>query len=526
METDLPDKAEVGRLKACINDLTSLLALPAIWAGHEPHQIVAALLDVLMAVLRLDAARAEIKDPAGGAPINLTRPVQTENPNAKQVLIDQAINNRLSQELRGSYFVSEQAANDLSIIFLRLGWQNEFGWICAASDRADFPTEIDKLLLSVSTNQAAIALQEARLWAEQRRVARELDEKVAERTRELQELKDQLQRENVMLREQVDEACMFEEIVGTAPVLRSVLSRVAKVAPTDCTVLITGETGTGKELIARAIHKRSTRSVRAFVKVNCAAIPVSLIASELFGHEKGAFTGALQRRLGRFELAQGGTLFLDEIGELPAEVQVSFLRVLQEREFERVGGTQAIRADVRVIAATNRDLKTAVSKGLFRQDLYYRLNVFPLEMPSLRERPEDIALLTEYFIQRYAQKLGKAISGISKKTLEQFRSYSWPGNIRELQNVIERSLIVCETKTFSVDENWLNHESIERAIVSNPPGQRLADSERASIEAALAETGGRVAGKSGAAAILGLPASTLESKIRSLRINKYAFKTG
>ncbi|MBV8213980.1 MAG: sigma-54-dependent Fis family transcriptional regulator [Verrucomicrobia bacterium] len=479
-----------------------------------------------MAVLRLDSARAEIKDPASGAPITMTRPVRTENPDARQVLVDKAINNWLNQELRGSYLVSKQATGDLSIIFLGLGWQNELGWICAASDRADFPTEIDRLLLSVSTNQAAIALQEARLWSEQKRVARELDEKVAERTQELQELKDQLQRENVMLREQVDEACMFEEIVGTAPVLRSVLSRVAKVAPTDCTVMITGETGTGKELIARAMHKRSTRSVRAFVKVNCAAIPVSLIASELFGHEKGAFTGALQRRLGRFELAQGGTLFLDEIGELPAEVQVSLLRVLQEREFERVGGTQVIQADVRVIAATNRDLKTAVSKGLFRQDLYYRLNVFPIEMPSLRERPEDIALLTEYFIQRYAQKLGKAISGISKKTLDQFRSYSWPGNIRELQNVIERSLILCEKETFSVDENWLNHESVESAIASKPLGQRLVADERASIEAALAKTTGRVAGKSGAAAILGVPASTLESRIRSLRINKYLFKTG
>jgi transcriptional regulator with GAF, ATPase, and Fis domain len=526
VETNPRNKAEVGRLRACINDLTSLLTLPAIWEGHEPEQIVAALLDVLMAVLRLDAARAEVKDPAGGAPISLTRLVRTENPNARQVLIDPAINNWLNEEVRGSYVVSKQSASDLSIVFLRLGWQNELGWICAASDRADFPTDIDRLLLSVAMDQAAIALQEARLWSEQRRVVRELDEKVAERTRELQELKDQLQRENVMLREQVDEACMFEEIVGTAPALRSVLSRVAKVAPTDCTVLITGETGTGKELIARAIHKRSTRSVRAFVKVNCAAIPVSLIASELFGHEKGAFTGALQRRLGRFELAQGGTLFLDEIGELPAEVQVSLLRVLQEREFERVGGTQAIRADVRVITATNRDLKTAVSKGWFRQDLYYRLNVFPIEMPSLRERPEDIALLTEYFIQRYAQKLGKTISGIRKKTLDQFRSYSWPGNIRELQNVIERSLILCERETFSVDENWLNHESVERAIASNPLGQRLVDDERASIEAALAETGGRVAGKSGAAARLGVPASTLESKIRSLRINKYVFKRG
>jgi transcriptional regulator with GAF, ATPase, and Fis domain len=316
---------------------------------------------------------------------------------------------------------------------------------------------------------------------------------------------------------------MFEELVGTAPVLRLVLSRVAKVAPTDCTVLITGETGTGKELIARAIHKRSAHT---FVKVNCAAIPPSLIASELFGHEKGAFTGALQRRLGRFELAQGGTLFLDEVGELPAETQISLLRVLQEHEFERVGGMQSIKADVRLIAATNRDLTSAVSKGVFRCDLFYRLNVFPIELPSLRARSEDIALITEYFIRRYAQKLGKKVSGISKKTLDQFQSYSWPGNIRELQNVIERSLILCETESFCVDENWLTSEFFEGDSTNGSLSQRLTTDERALIEAALAETQGRVSGRSGAAAKLGLPASTLESKIRSLGINKYAFKPG
>jgi formate hydrogenlyase transcriptional activator len=363
------------------------------------------------------------------------------------------------------------------------------------------------------------------LLSEQKRIASKLDEKVAERTRELQVLKDELQRENVVLREQVDEASMFEEIVGTAPVLQLVLSRVAKVAPTDSTVLITGETGTGKELIARAIHKRSPRSAHAFVKVNCAAIPLSLISSELFGHEKGAFTGALQRRLGRFELAQGGTLFLDEVGELPAETQISLLRVLQEHEFERVGGTQSIPADVRAIAATNRDLKAAVSEGAFRSDLFYRLNVFPIEMPSLRARSEDIALLTEYFIQRYAQKLGKKISSISKKTLDQFRSYSWPGNIRELQNVIERSLILCDTENFSVDQNWLTRESFENETANDSLGQRLATGEKALIEAALAEARGRVSGRAGAAVKLGLPASTLESKIRSLKINKHAFRT-
>jgi len=516
---------EVRRLKACINDLTSLLALPAMWTGREPHWIVTALLDVLMSVLRLDAVYAEVKNPVDGALIRMVRPVPCENPTEGQMEIKQVLNNWLKEDFRTPSPVSKPWTRDVSIVPLPLGLQNELGWIVAASRRADFPSETERLLLNVATKQAAIGLQEARLLSEQKRVATELDEKVAERTRELQDLKDQLQRENVVLREQVDEASMFEEIVGTAPVLQSVLLRVAKVAPTDSTVLITGETGTGKELIARVIHKRSARSGHAFVKVNCAAIPLSLISSELFGHEKGAFTGALQRRLGRFELAQGGTLFLDEVGELPAEIQISLLRVLQEHEFERVGGTEVIPADVRLIAATNRDLKTTVSKGVFRSDLFYRLNVFPIEMPSLRARSEDIALLTEYFIQRYAHKLGKKISGIRKKTLDQFRSYSWPGNIRELQNVIERSLILCETETFSVDENWLTRESIESEIANGSLGQRLTTDERALIEAALAETRGRVSGRSGAAAKLGVPASTLESKIRSLKINKHLFKT-
>src|SRR5437899_7289699 len=248
---------------------------------------------------------------------------------------------------------------------------------------------------------------------------------------------------------------MFEEIVGTSPALKAALSRVIKVAATDSTVLITGETGTGKELVARAIHRRSSRASRAFVSVNCAAIPRDLIASELFGHEKGAFTGASQQRLGRFELANGGTLFLDEVGELPAETQIALLRVLQEHEFERVGGSRRIRADVRVITATNRDLQAAISAGSFRSDLFYRLQVFPIEIPALRERKEDIRLLAEYFIDRYARKAGKNVRRVNKKTLELLQSYPWPGNIRELQNVIERSVILCETETFSIDENWL-----------------------------------------------------------------------
>jgi PAS domain S-box-containing protein len=341
---------------------------------------------------------------------------------------------------------------------------------------------------------------------------------------EIKKLRDQLYKENIALREEVDKSSMFEEIVGESPALQAVLALVARVASTDSTVLIAGETGTGKELIARAIHKRSPRSSRAFVSVNCAAIPASLIASELFGHEKGAFTGALQRRLGRFELAEGGTIFLDEIGELPAETQVALLRILQEREFERIGGSRPIRADIRVITATNRDLETAVTAGDFRKDLFYRLNVFPIEIPPLRERKEDIPTLVEYFIHRYSAKAGKKMRTIEKGTMELLRSYSWPGNIRELQNVIERSVILCETDTFSVDPSWLSLESSSVRYGTRLFIKMSGAQEKEIIENALAAAGGRVSGPSGAAAQLGMPASTLESKIRSLKINKFRFK--
>jgi PAS domain S-box-containing protein len=342
---------------------------------------------------------------------------------------------------------------------------------------------------------------------------------------QIKTLKDQLYHENIALREEIDRSSMFEEIVGESPALQGVLAHVIKVAPTDSTVLVTGETGTGKELIARAIHKRSQRAARAFVTANCAAIPASLISSELFGHEKGAFTGAIQRRLGRFELAEGGTIFLDEIGELPQDTQVALLRVLQEREFERVGGTKVIRANVRVIAATNRDLQASIQSGTFRSDLFYRLNVFPIEMPPLRERIEDIPLLVEYFIDRYASKAGKKIRGINRTTLDRLKAYTWPGNIRELQNVVERSVIVCETENFTVDESWLSRkqdtpEQTTQTLLKLPPSQ-----EKKTIEAALADAQGKVSGPSGAAAKLGVPPSTLDSKIRSLKINKYRFKT-
>jgi PAS domain S-box-containing protein len=334
-----------------------------------------------------------------------------------------------------------------------------------------------------------------------------------------------LQDENVALREEIAKASMFEEIVGTSLPLQTVLSRISKVAPSDSSVLITGETGTGKELVARAIHRRSRRSSHAFVSVNCAAIPRDLIASELFGHEKGAFTGATQRRLGRFELAEGGTIFLDEIGELPSETQIALLRVLQEHEFERVGGTGSIQANVRVIAATNRDLDAAIDTGVFRRDLFYRLNVFPIEMPSLRQRRDDIPLLVQYFVDRFARKAGRRFQAVSKKSLDLLQSYSWPGNIRELQNVIERSVVVCESENFSVDESWLSRPALapERVVHVELSG-KLAAQEKEIIEAALRESQGRVSGQTGAAAKLGIHRSTLESKITSLKIDKYRFK--
>ena len=334
-----------------------------------------------------------------------------------------------------------------------------------------------------------------------------------------------LQDENVALREEIDKASMFEEIVGASAPLTKVLSRISRVAPTDSGVLITGETGTGKELVARAIHRRSRRSAHAFVSVNCAAVPRDLIASELFGHEKGAFTGATQRRFGRFELAEKGTIFLDEVGELPAETQIALLRVLQERQFERVGGTGALQTDVRVVAATNRDLEAAIAAGTFRSDLYYRLNVFPIEMPTLRERREDIPLLVEYFLARYARKAGKSFRTLNRKSLDLLQSYPWPGNIRELQNVIERSVIVSDGGIFSVDESWLS-----RQPRTHDPGnllelpRKLATQEKEMIEAALRECRGRVAGSTGAAARLGMPGSTLESKIKSLKIDKNRFR--
>jgi len=659
---------EIRRLQGCINDLISVLAIPALWRGQESAQIVSTLLDVLVGMLRLDFAYARLKDPVGGAPIEMVRLAHSRNLTAQPQEIGQVLNGWLGDDPQKWPLLVRNPTGDgdVSIAPSRLGFQGEMGVLVAGSQRADFPTQTERLLLNVAANQAAIGLQEARLLSEQKRVAKELDQRVAQRTRELatanEELKkeiterrraeeklrqdekelrriidaipqtivvlgpdgrnlyanqamleytgltldevmaadfrvrvyhpddverlhderqealargipfaneqrarrhdgqyrwrliqynplrdeqgqilhwyatgtdieerkqaeERVRKENLALREEIDHSSMFEEIVGSSPALRTVLAQVAKVAPTDSTVLILGETGTGKELIARAIHKRSKRSARAFIRVNCAAIPSSLLASELFGHEKGAFTGALQRRLGRFEAAHGGTIFLDEIGDLPAETQIALLRVLQEREFERIGSNQPIAVDVRVLAATNRDLPAAVVAGTFRQDLFYRLNVFPLQLPALRERVDDIPLLVEYLIERYATRARKKIRTISKQTVDLFQAYDWPGNIRELQNVIERAVILCASDTFAVEERWLQRAAPLPAGPAGPLVAARTEHERALIEAALSACRGRVSGPAGAAAKLGLPRQTLESKIKALGIPLQRFKT-
>jgi formate hydrogenlyase transcriptional activator len=336
---------------------------------------------------------------------------------------------------------------------------------------------------------------------------------------------DRTRNENVALREEIDHASMFEEIVGSSEAMRHVLAQMSKVAPTDSTVLISGETGTGKELVARAIHKRSKRASQAFIRVNCGAIPSSLIASELFGHEKGAFTGAFQRRIGHFEAADGGTILLDEIGDLPMEMQSALLRVLQEEEFQRVGSSQSVSVDVRVLAATNSDLRLAVAAGKFREDLFYRLNVFPIRLPPLRERLGDIPLLLEYLVTRYAQKAGKKFRDTTSKTLQLFQAYRWPGNIRELQNVIERAVVLSDGDTFSADESWLKQESSPASGPVVPLVTTLEDRERQMIEEALAQSRGRISGPTGAAAKLGIPRQSLDRKIQSLGIDKNQFKS-
>ena len=440
---------------------------------------------------------------------------------ANQMLLD--YHGRTLEELQGAG-TDERVKRDVHPGDLERAW----------SERRDglskgVPFEIEKRLLGKDGRYRWFLFRYKPLLNEEGRVARWFA--TATDIEDRKQAEQRMHNENLALREEIDRSAMYETIVGSSEELHKVLAQVDKVAPTDSTVLILGETGTGKELIASAIHKRSRRSAKAFIRVNCAAIPPSLVASELFGHEKGAFTGALQRRAGRFESADGGTIFLDEVGELSPETQLALLRVLQERELERVGSIQPIPIDVRVVAATNRDLEAGVSAGTFRQDLFYRLNVVPIQIPSLRERKDDIPLLVEYLVERYAKRAGKSISHIKKETLDVLQAYDWPGNIRELQNVVERAVILCDGEMLSIDEAWLQQKStrlsgpqIARHGLLADDKKEFADRERKAIEAALAECQGRVSGPRGAAAILGIPHQTLQSKIVSLGIDKGRFK--
>ena len=491
---------ENRRLRQIIRDLVALASVSAAWMGHEPQQVAESFADLLMSALQLDGAYLRLNR-SDEIVVRVSRAPECQ-------AFAEWLKSQENQAWAAAGAPTQQRIEipsgnrTLYVLVTPMGINAEAGFIATAVYRPEYPTETEALLLSVAANQALISFRTAVL--------------LSEGTRNQQVV--------LALEEQIDRASMFEEIVGSSPAIQRMLSRMTKVAPTDTTVLILGETGTGKELVARAIHRRSQRSGHAIVSVNCAATPPSLIASELFGHEKGAFTGAVERRLGRFELAKGGTIFLDEIGELSPETQIMLLRVLQEREFERVGGTRVLLADVRVIGSTNRDLQAAVAAGTFRMDLFYRFNVFPIEVPPLRERSEDIPALVEYFVQRYARKLGKKITKVSEQTLRLFQTYHWPGNIRQLQNVIERSVILCEGEVFQVDESWMLSRAPQGNLSSNSLSQRLQKLEREIIEEALAKSKGRIIGSSGAAAMLGIPPSTLDSRIKNLKISKNRFK--
>ncbi len=345
---------------------------------------------------------------------------------------------------------------------------------------------------------------------------------------QISELKDRLAQQKLYLEDEIRSELNFEEIVGKSEALRRVLTLVETVAPTDSTVLIYGETGTGKELIARAVHNLSSRGSHAFVKLNCAAIPTGLLESELFGHEKGAFTGAIAQRIGRFELAHRGTVFLDEIGEVPLELQPKLLRVLQEREFERLGSTRTLRTDARLIAATNRDLEAMVGEQKFRSDLYYRLNVFPVRVPALRERPEDIPLLVRHFVQQFSRRMNKTIDTIFSETMTMLMRYHWPGNIRELQNVVERAVILSTGPVLNVPTNELHLRADEPPVSNHDAGNlqlTLDGAERQGILTALEKTNWKVAGPQGAAVLLGMHRSTLQSRMQKLGIHVSRVRT-
>jgi formate hydrogenlyase transcriptional activator len=492
-------------LQGCLNDLVSLLSLPALWSNHEPPEVLGILLDVLLRMLQLDFAYARLNVAASTAPSEMYRVAERQKTTPESQEIGRALKPwlRLNRPGLASVVPNPVGKGEVTMVCIWLGLGPERGVVVVGSKRANFPTDIERLLLKSAVNQAVIELQRAEVLAERDRAAA------------IEHVKNRLLAENLYLRQELDSERHWEEIVGQSKVLKKVLDLVEQVAPTKASVLIQGETGTGKELIARAIHRLSGRREQAFVKLNCAAIPTGLLEAELFGHEKGAFTGAIGRRIGRFELAHQGTIFLDEVGEIPLELQAKLLRVLQEQEFERLGSPRTIRIDVRIVAASNRDLAQMVADQGFRSDLYYRLNVFPIVIPPLRERVEDIPQLVRYFTERHARQYNKPITSIPAETMTALCRYPWPGNVRELENFIERSVILSQGSTLEVPLGELKPVSGTAA-----DGSTLKDFEREHILRALNECHWVIAGPSGAAAKLGMKRTSLQYRMQKLGITR------
>jgi formate hydrogenlyase transcriptional activator len=499
----MPDQSEdIRRLQGCLNDLVSLLALPALWSGREPEDVLGILLDVLLRMLPLEFAYARLNAAGDSPACEICRIAERRDCPLPAQELGRALDPWFGLKAPGAVSVtaSPLGTGNVSLVYVWLGLDRERGVVAVGSRRADFPEELELLVLRSAVNQAVIELQKAEVFA------------ARQRAKAMEQAKDQLLAENSYLRQVLDHE-QQREIVGRSPALQRVLDLVAQVAPTNACVLIQGETGTGKELVARAVHRLSSRKGQAFVTLNCAAIPTGLLEAELFGHEKGAFTGAVGQRIGRFELAHRGTIFLDEVGEIPLELQAKLLRVLQEQEFERLGSARTLRVDVRLIAASNRNLAQMVAEREFRSDLYYRLNVFPIALPPLRERAEDIPELVHHFAGRHARRYGKTIAHIPEDTLAALCRHAWPGNVREMENLIERSVILSRGPTLEVPQGELGCAGAEAKDAAT-----LEACEREHILRALNESRWVIAGPRGAAAKLGMKRTSLQHKMRKLGI--------
>jgi transcriptional regulator with GAF, ATPase, and Fis domain len=506
-----------ARLRACIRDLAALSALPLLWVGQGARDVVNSFLDVYFVGLRLDFVYCRLGDPENGTPIEAAQIDGQTGPPAAPAL-GRALTPAI--DAGGVHTTVPHPLRDgtarIALSFLDSSGTDR-AVVVAGSRRPDFPNATEVVFITAVINQATIWLRSARAAAQHRRTKATLA--ASER------LQQQLEEENAYLREQADTALAFGRIVGHSPALRQLLPQVELVAPTDATVLVLGESGSGKELFAREIHQRSKRAHRPLITVNCSAIPHEVFESEFFGHVRGAFTGAVRDRPGRFQLAHGGTIFLDEVGDIPIDLQPKLLRVLQEGQYERVGEDTTRTVDVRVIAATNRDLMVDVEAGRFREDLYYRLSVFPLQIPPLRERRDDIPRLAAHLVAMAAKKLGLPVPRITDEQADQLKRYDWPGNVRELQNLLERAVILSKGARLHFDPAWLDvgirgrapgaAKAAGREIVSD---QEWRQRERDNLVAALKHAGGRIYGPDGAAELLGVKPSTLQSRLRALGV--------